>query len=61
VTMRSSLLSIKEFVTYVGISRSMFTSLQRENRGPAETRIRSRVFISKEAADTWIKSLEVRA
>jgi predicted DNA-binding transcriptional regulator AlpA len=53
------MLSIVEFCSYAGISRSLYYALKRNQEGPDETRIRSRVLISKATADQWLKSREV--
>jgi predicted DNA-binding transcriptional regulator AlpA len=55
---KSNLLSVPEFLQYVGISRSLLSTIQRSGKGPRETRLGKRLFIAKDAADEWIKSME---
>lgn len=47
------LLTIPEFCQRNRISRSYYYQLQSEGIGPQETRLNSRVFISKSAAERW--------
>lgn len=50
--------TIKEFCTYARISRTFYYDLRRKGKGPAETRIGSRVLISRDTAKDWLKALE---
>ena len=53
------MLSIKDFCSYVGISRALYYVLRNQGDGPRETHVRSRRFVSKENLAEWLKAREV--
>lgn len=50
--------TIKDFCAFARISRSLYYALKSRGKGPAETRIGSRVLIAKDTAREWLKGLE---
>jgi predicted DNA-binding transcriptional regulator AlpA len=51
-------LTIPEFCVAHHISRSLFYSLQRENKGPRLMKLRKRTLITLEAAAEWRRRME---
>jgi len=52
--------SIKDFCQIVGISRATLYKAWAENNGPKTIKVGKRRLISRNAADEWIKSLEIQ-
>jgi predicted DNA-binding transcriptional regulator AlpA len=56
--MEQATFSIPEFCKWAGIGRTHYYNLKNQGAGPPETRIGSRVVISKATAERWLKDQE---
>lgn len=55
------LYSVIQFCKIHGISRSLFYKLAKEGRGPQIMKVNRRTLISREAAEDWVRRMELES